>query len=110
MGRKILIVLLALGALGGFAAGVHHWRHGRCYAGYGAHAGYGAYEGYGPRGRHGGWGPHAWGGHGRQAMFEEHVADVCVQAALRARPAGADTPATVTPPAGIPAPSAPAPR
>jgi hypothetical protein len=55
MRRRILIGLLALGALGGFAAG---------FARLCAH-------------RHGGW-------HGRHEAFERRVADVCAEAALRA--------------------------
>jgi hypothetical protein len=52
------MVLLALGAVGGFAAGIASMR---CHRGY-----------------HGGW-------HGRRAAFEQHVAEVCTNAALRAR-------------------------
>jgi hypothetical protein len=55
MRRKIVITLLALGAVGGFAAGFARLS---CY-------------------RHGGW-------HGRHAAFERRVADVCAEAALRA--------------------------
>ena len=57
--RKIWIILLALGAVAGFAAGfrsLHRWGHD-----------------FG----HGSW-------HGtRRAAFEAHVADVCTQAAER---------------------------
>jgi hypothetical protein len=65
MRRKFWMVLLALGAVGGFAAGfaqLHHYRH------------------------HGGG--CAW--HGGRAEFESHVADVCLRAAdrrLREKPA-----------------------
>ena len=55
MRRRILIGLLALGALGGFAAG---------FARLACHR----YD----------------GGHGRHEAFERHVADVCADAALRA--------------------------
>ena len=55
--RKLWIVLLTLGTIGGFAAGfarLHHYRH------------------------HG----HGWYGHDRH-HFEDRVADVCVRAAER---------------------------
>lgn len=55
MKRKALIALLALGALGGFAAGFGHLRCG---------------------------GHHGWA---RRAQFERHVADLCTDAALRAQ-------------------------
>ncbi len=48
MRRRALIVLLALGTVGGFASGFAHAHH-------------------------------------RRAGFERHVADVCAQAALRAK-------------------------
>lgn len=60
MRRKIWIALLALGTIGGFAAGfarLHHHHH------------------YGHWG-HGHWGP----GH-RRAAFEQHVAELCTEAA-----------------------------
>jgi hypothetical protein len=60
MRRKIWIALLALGAVSGFALGfaqLHHYRH----------------HGYG-------CGPGAWG-HERRAAFEQHVAELCTQAA-----------------------------
>jgi hypothetical protein len=56
------MVLLGLGALGGFAAGFASLR---CHRGYG-------------------YGPHGW--HARRAAFEQHVAQTCADAALRARP------------------------
>lgn len=59
MRRKIWIVLLALGAVGGFTAGfarLHHYRH------------------------HG-WHEHGHWGHGRHAALERHVAEVCTEAA-----------------------------
>jgi hypothetical protein len=62
MRRRILMVLLALGAFGGFAAGFASLR---CRA----------------------HGPHGW--HSRRAAFEQRVAQTCVDAALRARPAEA---------------------
>jgi hypothetical protein len=52
------MVLLGLGALGGFAAGFASLR---CHRGY-----------------HGGW-------QGRHAAFEQRVAQICTDAALRAR-------------------------
>ena len=64
MRRTLLIVLLSLGTVGGFAAGfarLHYYRH----------------HGYG------------WHGPGRE-RFEDRVADVCVRAAerkLREQPA-----------------------
>lgn len=58
MRRKALIVLLSLGTLLGY---------GSCAARVACHRG-------------------AWGaGYGRRAEIERHVADVCVDAALRAR-------------------------
>ncbi len=74
MARRILVVLLGLGAIAGFAGGfmqLHHMRHG-----------------YGP-----GWegGP----GWGHRYEFEDHVADVCARAAervLRDRPDHHDSP------------------
>jgi hypothetical protein len=62
MRRKILIAVLALGTIGGFAAGFA--RLGRCH-----HDG------------------HGYGWHHRQRDFERRVADVCVDAALRAQAA-----------------------
>lgn len=60
MGRKLLMVVLGVGAVAGFASGF-------------------ARACYGP------WGHHGPGGRfGRHAEFEQHVADTCVQAALRA--------------------------
>ena len=59
MGRKLLMVLLGLGALGGFASGFAHL----CHGGWGH---------YGPGGRF-----------DRQSEFERHVADTCTDAALR---------------------------
>jgi hypothetical protein len=83
MARRILIVLLGLGAIAGFAGGfmqLHHMRH----------HGYG----YGP-----GWegGP----GWGRHSEFEDHVADVCARAAervIRDRPDHRDSPRPEPPP------------
>ena len=60
MGRRFLMVLLGLGALGGFASGFAHLCHGP----------FGHY-GYGP------------GGYDRQGRFERHVADTCTEAARR---------------------------
>jgi len=60
MKRKIWIVLLTLGAIGGFAVGfarLHHYRH------------------------HGHWHGSGHWGHGRHAAFERHVAEVCTEAA-----------------------------
>ena len=61
MGRKFLMVLLALGAVGGFASGFAHLCHG-------------------------GWSHYAerpGGRFDRQSDFERHVADTCTDAALR---------------------------
>jgi hypothetical protein len=55
------MVLLGLGALGGFAAGFASLR---CHHGHRQH----------------GW-------QGRRAAFEQHVAQICADAAVRARPA-----------------------
>jgi hypothetical protein len=63
MKRKILIGLLALGALGGFAAGFASLR---CHRGWGHHE-------------------RGWGWHGRHAAFEARMAQACADAALRAR-------------------------
>lgn len=64
MARKVLIVLLSLGAIAGFAGGfaqMHHFRH------------------HGPG--HGPWGS----GHGfGHADYEDRIADVCARAAERA--------------------------
>jgi hypothetical protein len=59
MGRKVLMVLLGLGAVAGFASGFARL----CYGGYGH------------------FGPGARFGH--HADFEKHVADTCTEAALR---------------------------
>lgn len=56
MARKFLIVLLSIGAIGGFAAGFRRLHHG-----------------------HHGAGPGAWAHH----PYEERVADLCVRAAER---------------------------
>jgi hypothetical protein len=61
MGRKVLMVVLALGAVGGFAAGFARL----CHGGYG-------HWGHGPGGRE-----------GRRAEFERHIADTCTEAAKR---------------------------
>ncbi len=61
MGRRILMVMLGLGALAGFGAGF-------------------------ARACHGGWGPSGHGpggGWGHRAAFEQRVADTCAGAALR---------------------------
>lgn len=59
MGRRILMVLLGVGAVAGFASGFAHL----CY---------------------GGWGQHGPGGRfDRQSEFERHVAETCTDAALR---------------------------
>lgn len=59
MGRRILMVMLGIGAVAGFASGFAHL------------GGYCRY-GYGP------------GGHfDRHSEFERHVADTCTDAALR---------------------------
>jgi hypothetical protein len=59
MGRKLLMVLLGLGAIAGFGAGFARL----CY---------------------GGWGHHGPGGRfDRHAEFERRVADTCTEAALR---------------------------
>lgn len=63
MKRKILIGVLALGTVVGYGSAIARMR--------GGHGGYG----YG----HGGW-------HDRRAAFERRVADICTDAALRARP------------------------
>ena len=59
MGRKFLMVLLAFGAVGGFAAGFGRL----CYGG-ACH--------FGPGGRF-----------DRHAEFERHVADTCAESALK---------------------------
>jgi hypothetical protein len=59
MGRKVLMVVLGLGAVAGFASGFARV----CY---------------------GGWGHHGPGGRfDRHAEFERRVADACTDAALR---------------------------
>lgn len=60
MKRKILMVVLGLGAIAGFAAGFARLCHGPGHWG------------------HGGWRSE------RHAAFEKRVADVCTAAALRA--------------------------
>ena len=83
MARRILIVLLALGAVAGFAGGfaqLHHMRYG---------------WGPGP-----GWGGPYGGGH---RDYEDHVADVCARAAERAmrdRGEHRDGPRPEPPPSG----------
>jgi hypothetical protein len=58
MGRKLLMVLLGVGAVAGFASGFMHMCHG--------------YGHFGPGARF-----------GRHDDFERHVADTCADAALR---------------------------
>lgn len=58
MGRKILMVVLGLGAVAGFGSGF-------------------------ARLRHGGWGHGPGGRFERHAELERHVADTCTDAALR---------------------------
>ena len=60
MGRKILMVLLGIGAIAGFAAGFARL----CHGGWG--------HGYGPGGRF-----------DRHAAFERHIADTCAESALK---------------------------
>jgi len=68
IGRGILLVFLTLGAVFGFASGIHHWRHGG--------------------GWHEGWrGESCDGGREGERNFEQHVAQLCADAALRARAA-----------------------
>ena len=55
MRRPILIVLLSLSTVGGFASGFWHLRHG-----------------------------HTWRAE-RRATFERHVVDLCTEAALKAQ-------------------------
>lgn len=61
MGRKLLMVLLGLGAVAGFGAGFARL----CHGGYGA------------------WGHHGPGRFDRHAGFERRVADTCAEAAMR---------------------------
>lgn len=70
MRRKILIAVLSLGVLTGFAAGFASLRHHRW-------------------GHHGGWTT-------RRAAFERHVAEICADAALRSR--AGQTPSAATGP------------
>jgi hypothetical protein len=58
MGRKILMVVLGLGAVAGFGSGI-------------------------ARLCHGGWSHGPGGRFDRHAEFERHVADTCTDAALR---------------------------
>jgi len=62
MGRKLLMVLLGVGAVAGFASGVARL----CYGGYGGF------------GHHGPGGPFE-----RHRDFERRVADTCAESALR---------------------------
>ena len=73
MRRGLLLVLLALGSIAGFAAGVGSWRYHREF----------------------GWGPH-WASHeGRM----DAVAEACIRAAERVRGAANAGAGTPTPPA-----------
>jgi len=74
MRRGVLAVVLVLGAVFGFASGIHHLHHGS--------GGWGR-EWCGGEGR-GSNGQDGWNGHER---FEKHVAEICADAAVRARPA-----------------------
>lgn len=84
--RYLLIVLLAVGVVGGFGAGFMRMRHGGYY-------GHGYGSGYGECG--------GWGG---REEFERHVAQICADAALKAKASGA---APATGEAAPPAPPAP---
>ena len=75
MRRGLLLVVLALGSIAGFAAGIGSWRYHREF----------------------GWGPH-WASHeGRM----DAVAEACIRAAERVRgaPSGGASPATSSAPA-----------
>ena len=78
MRRRILIVALALGTVLGYGAFFFRLAHHARGGGYGHH-------GYG------------WSGH-RRAAFERHVADLCTDAALRARPQNLAPPAAAARP------------
>jgi hypothetical protein len=71
MGRRFLLVLLALGSVAGFAAGFQSWRWHREF----------------------GWGPHGAGHHGRMEAHMDEVAEACVRAAERVRSAPNAAPA-----------------
>ena len=58
MGRKLLMIVLGLGAIAGFASGFARL----CY---------------------GGWGHHGAGAFGRHAELERRIADTCAESALR---------------------------
>ena len=80
MGRRFILVLLALGSAAGFAAGFSSWRWHQQH----------------------GWGEHGgpWGQEWRQGRLDK-IAEACVRAAERAQnPPG-------TAPVGAPAPAAP---
>ncbi len=84
MRRGILIALLSIGVIGGFASGIHRLRHG-------THG-----PGWGPGGcgwRTGRAGLAGWQGN---ETFEEHVARICAEAARKEAAKGAP-PATVAP-------------
>ena len=70
MGRRVLLVLLALGSVVGFAAGFQSWRWHQEF----------------------GWGPHGWYGGPREAHLER-VAEACVRAAERVRGSALPSPA-----------------
>jgi hypothetical protein len=61
MGRRFLLVLLALGSVAGFAAGFQSWRWHREF----------------------GWGPHAAWHQGPMEAQLDRVAEACVRAAER---------------------------
>ncbi|MEZ4226478.1 MAG: hypothetical protein R3B13_36365 [Polyangiaceae bacterium] len=62
MRRRVKLGLLLAGAIVGYGAGVARLAH-----------------------HHRAWGGYGWRGYERRAAFERHVADVCTDAALRAR-------------------------
>jgi hypothetical protein len=68
--RRITIVLLSVGAIAGFSAGLIHLIHGPCRIG---------------RHDHGPWSE-------RRAEFEQHVAEICTEAAHKVMAKEVDTP------------------